>query len=48
MASTEAATAPRLKAPAGACDTHMHFYDKKYPIAPTAVSTPPEGSCCST
>ncbi|HUI16169.1 MAG TPA: amidohydrolase family protein [Alphaproteobacteria bacterium] len=43
MASTEAATAPRLKAPAGACDTHMHFYDKKYPIAPTAVSTPPEG-----
>ena len=43
MAGPNEAAAPRLKAPAGACDTHMHFYDKKYPLAPTAVSMPPEG-----
>ena len=24
----------RIRAPAGACDTHMHFYDKKRPGAP--------------
>jgi len=35
---------PRLKVPAGACDTHMHFYDAKYPTAPTAVFTPPDAS----
>jgi D-galactarolactone isomerase len=27
---------PRLKAPPGTCDTHMHFYDQRYPRAPTA------------
>lgn len=27
---------PRLKAPPGTCDTHMHFYDKRYPRAATA------------
>ncbi len=46
MATTSSARpgpAPRLKAPAGACDTHMHIYDKKYPVAPTAVSAPPDG-----
>ncbi len=32
---------PRLKAPPGACDTHMHFYDNRYPTAPTATFTPP-------
>jgi hypothetical protein len=26
---------PKLKAPANACDCHMHIYDAKYPIAPT-------------
>ena len=26
---------PRLKAPAGTCDTHMHIYDGRYPTAPT-------------
>lgn len=36
------AAAPRLKAPAGACDTHMHVYDKKYPLASTAVSAAPD------
>lgn len=30
---------PRLIAPAGACDTHMHFYAARYPTAPTALST---------
>jgi len=43
MASTQSSASPRLKAPAGACDTHMHLYDSKYPLAPTAVSAPPEG-----
>jgi D-galactarolactone isomerase len=30
--------APRLKAPAGSCDTHMHFYDKAYPALPGTLS----------
>ena len=43
MATTSSGgAAPRLKAPAGACDTHMHVYDKKYPLAPTAVSAAPD------
>src|ERR1043165_9720160 len=33
---------PKLKAPAGACDTHMHIYDGRYPSAPTAPFTPPD------
>ncbi len=33
---------PRLKAPAGACDTHMHFYNARFPSAPTALMTPPD------
>ncbi len=33
---------PRLKAPAGACDTHMHFYNAQFPSAPTALMTPPD------
>ncbi|HTO85439.1 MAG TPA: amidohydrolase family protein [Methylomirabilota bacterium] len=35
---------PRLKAPPGACDTHMHFYDAKFPMAPTAFIRPPPAS----
>jgi D-galactarolactone isomerase len=31
---------PRLVAPPGACDTHMHIYEKRFPVAPTAVVTP--------
>jgi D-galactarolactone isomerase len=27
---------PKLTAPPGTCDTHMHIYDKRYPLAPTA------------
>ncbi len=40
MVSTE--ITPRLKAPAGACDTHMHFYNARFPSAPTALMTPPD------
>jgi D-galactarolactone isomerase len=32
---------PRLQAPAGTCDTAMHFYNNRYKSAPTAVFTPP-------
>ncbi len=35
---------PRLKAPPGLCDTHIHFYDHKYPLAPTATMDPPDAS----
>src|SRR4051812_32437959 len=42
LASTQ--SAPRLEAPAGACDTHMHFYDARYPTATTATMTPPDAS----
>ena len=37
-------TAPRLKAPPGTCDTHMHIYDARFPTAPTAAFTPPDAS----
>lgn len=30
--------------PAGACDTHMHLYDRRYPIAATTVLRPPDAS----
>jgi D-galactarolactone isomerase len=30
--------APRLKTPPGACDTHMHFYDKRFPVVPGTPS----------
>ncbi len=42
MATTD--STPRLKAPPGACDTHMHFYDARYPTAKTALITPPDAS----
>jgi D-galactarolactone isomerase len=31
---------PKLKAPAGAVDTHMHIYHHRYPVAPTATVKP--------
>jgi D-galactarolactone isomerase len=43
MASA-APRSPRLAAPAGTCDTHMHIYDRRYPTAPTALLTPPDAS----
>jgi D-galactarolactone isomerase len=33
---------PRLKAPPGACDTHMHFYDSRYPTSNKAWLFPPD------
>jgi D-galactarolactone isomerase len=50
MSTTQAAagSTPKLEAPAGACDTHMHFYDKKYPLAKTAASAPPEDGSVAT
>lgn len=41
MAATTVSTAPRLQAPPVACDTHIHVYDPRYPLAPTAVGKPP-------
>ncbi len=34
--------APRLKAPRGACDTHIHFYDPRVPPAPGGPPLPGE------
>lgn len=30
--------------PPGACDSHMHVYDSRYPVAPTTVLRPPDAS----
>jgi|SRR6202166_2390025 len=35
---------PQLKAPPGACDTHMHIYDSRFPKAPTAKIDAPDAS----
>lgn len=35
---------PRLKAPPGTTDTHIHIYDRRYPMAPTARMYPPDAS----
>jgi D-galactarolactone isomerase len=35
------ASIPRLKAPKGTCDTHIHFYGAGYKVAPTALVKPP-------
>lgn len=42
MDSSKARKIPRLTAPQGACDTHMHFYNAAFPSAPTALMTPPD------
>src|SRR3954471_4773525 len=34
--------APKLKAPANACDCHMHIYDARFPVVATAVLKPPD------
>ncbi|HEY7944379.1 MAG TPA: amidohydrolase family protein [Casimicrobiaceae bacterium] len=34
--------APRLEAPAGACDCHMHVYDRRFKPAPTSLFPPPD------
>jgi D-galactarolactone isomerase len=33
---------PELMAPPGACDTHMHIYDHRFPLAATATFDPPD------
>ncbi len=33
---------PKLKAPANACDCHMHIYDSRYPVAANATLRPPD------
>ncbi len=33
---------PQLKAPPGTCDTHLHVYDKRFPVAPTALFPAPD------
>ena len=35
---------PRLKAPPGTTDTHIHFYDHRFPTAKTAVVKPGDAS----
>jgi D-galactarolactone isomerase len=35
---------PALKAPANACDCHMHIYDAKYPVAPSATLKPADAT----
>lgn len=40
----EAHGVPRLKAPLGTTDTHMHIFDARFPLVPTAVMKPPESS----
>jgi D-galactarolactone isomerase len=42
MTASEAVSTPGLKAPPGACDTHMHFYNGAFASAPTALFTPPD------
>ena len=36
--------APKLKVPANACDCHMHIYDSRFPVAPSATLRPPDAS----
>jgi len=33
---------PKTKAPANACDCHMHIYDSRFPVAPNATLRPPD------
>ncbi len=42
MAASEDRKSPRLIAPSGSCDTHMHFYNSEFASAPTALMTPPD------
>jgi D-galactarolactone isomerase len=45
--AAENGSRPRLQAPAGTCDTHMHIYDRRYPPAPTAKLNPPDAPVAS-
>src|SRR5436305_10725007 len=37
---SEGTEAPKLKAPANACDCHHHIYDAKYPVDPNSTLRP--------
>lgn len=37
-------TTPAFRPPPGACDTHVHIYDRTAPLAPTATADPPAGT----
>jgi D-galactarolactone isomerase len=39
---SEETARPRLKAPPGTTDTHMHVFESRFPLAPTATVQPPE------
>lgn len=41
MPSTTGSKRTRLKAPPGACDTHMHVYEDRFPLVPNAIFKPP-------
>jgi D-galactarolactone isomerase len=43
-ANTTATHRPKLQAPPGSCDTHLHFYDPRFKLAKTAASAPPVGT----
>ena len=38
----QSSSTPKMSIPPGACDCHMHVYDKRFPVAPTAVNQPPD------
>ncbi len=42
MMSSDIEKKSRLVVPDDACDTHMHFYNSKFPTASTALMTPPD------
>jgi D-galactarolactone isomerase len=44
MPPVDSTLKPKLKAPPGTCDTHIHIYDPKYPTAATAKINPPAAS----
>src|SRR5712691_7385861 len=44
MPPADSAMTPKLKAPPGACDTHMHIYNRRFPKAPTAKIEAPDAS----
>src|ERR1051325_9567898 len=44
MPPVQSTAVPKLKAPPGTCDTHMHIYNAKYPAAPTAKVVAPPAS----
>jgi D-galactarolactone isomerase len=43
LVRTLTGTPPQLKAPMGATDTHMHFYNRQYPVLPNTLN-PPDAS----